>query len=105
MDGLLVWLLFHRVQTLNPKDTVFVMVSFALWLVFAKTVKLLPHLYRYPTDVRFIPVAIIFGYLHGLIKIYALFTLNVVSLHQPSRLSVLCSRSIDVLGRAGYRTD
>ncbi|KAI9863715.1 MAG: hypothetical protein M1830_006147 [Pleopsidium flavum] len=83
------------------------MVSLALWLVFTKSVKLLPHFYRYPTDVRFIPVAIIFGYLHGFIKIYALFTLNVTTWggrdtgQTEEKVPFLQGSSFEALGRAG----
>ena len=40
-----------------------------------KIVKIVPHLYHYPEDLRFLPVHCLFGYLHGLIKMYALFTI------------------------------
>lgn len=79
MDGLMAWLLFKAMKELLKQNVISVMIGFASWLVFTKVVKLAPHLYRYPMDIRFIPVAIVFGYLHGLIKIYALLTLNVVS--------------------------
>lgn len=35
---------------------------------------------RYPSDIVYIPVYIAFGYFHGLIKLWGLFTLNAVSL-------------------------
>ena len=46
---------------------------------FSKTVKLWGHFFRYPADVVFIPVYIGFGYFHGLIKLWGLFTLSEVS--------------------------
>jgi hypothetical protein len=49
--------------------------------LFSKTVKLWGHFFRYPSDVKFIPVYIAFGYFHGLIKLWGLFTLSEVSLH------------------------
>ena len=79
MDGLMAWLLFKATNQVPEWTTISVMIGFAIWLVFAKIVKLVPHFYRYPMDIRFIPVAVVFGYLHGFIKIYALLTLNVVS--------------------------
>ncbi len=51
---------------------------FAHW-VFAKTIKLVPHLLRNPGDVRFIPVSILFGYFHNLIKLYGCITVTEVS--------------------------
>ena len=49
---------------------------FVAWLFFTKTVKLWPYFYEYPEDMKYIPVQIIFGYLHGLIKLYTLLTLH-----------------------------
>lgn len=45
----------------------------------SKFIKLVGHYIRYPVDVLLLPVSILFGYLHGIIKIYAVLTLNVVS--------------------------
>lgn len=53
--------------------------------IFSKTVKLWGHFFRYPADVVFVPVYIGFGYFHGLIKLWGLFTLSEVSLPMPSR--------------------
>lgn len=51
----------------------------------SKFIKLTGHYIRYPVDVLLLPVSILFGYLHGIIKIYAVLTLNVVSskIHSP----------------------
>lgn len=46
--------------------------------VFSKTIKLVPHLLRNPGDVRFIPVSILFGYFHNLIKLYGCITVTEV---------------------------
>ena len=45
----------------------------------SKFVKLLGHYIRYPVDLLLLPISIIFGYLHGLIKAKAMLSLNVVS--------------------------
>ena len=47
---------------------------------FTKVVKLMGLFLRNPSDVVFLPVSIMFGYFHGLVKLYALVTLNMVSL-------------------------
>lgn len=47
---------------------------------FTKVVKLVGLFRKNPSDIVFLPVSIIFGYFHGLIKLYALFTLKYVSL-------------------------
>ena len=48
-------------------------------MVFSKIAKLFPLFSREPLYVLLAPVSIIFGQLHGLIKLYAAMTLNVVS--------------------------
>jgi hypothetical protein len=58
---------------------------FLAHFAFAKTIKLVPHLLRNPGDVRFIPVSILFGYFHNLIKLYGCFTVTEVCL-QPRTL-------------------
>lgn len=51
---------------------------FLAHFVFAKTIKLVPHLLRNPGDVRFIPVSVAFGYFHNLIKLYGCITVTEV---------------------------
>ncbi|KAI1309859.1 polysaccharide synthase [Xylaria venustula] len=46
---------------------------------YSKVVKLIGLFRRQPSDIKFLPVSILFGYFHGLIKLYALFTLNMTS--------------------------
>lgn len=47
---------------------------------FTKTVKLIGLFRRNPSDIMFLPATILFGWFHGLIKLYALSTLKMVSL-------------------------
>lgn len=49
------------------------------WMLTSKFIKLLGHYIRYPADFVLLPISIIFGYLHGLIKAKAMLSLNVVS--------------------------
>ena len=79
VDGSLAYLLFRSAHDLVPHHIWLVMSVFVLWLIFTKTVKLLPHFYRYPEDIKYLPMHFLFGYLHGLIKLYALVTLYKVS--------------------------
>lgn len=61
------------------------------WIFISKWIKLLGHYLRYPVDVFLLPISVIFGYLHGAIKMYAVMTLNVVCLIlfiSPSHLSL-----------------
>ncbi|KAI6083942.1 glycosyltransferase family 2 protein [Hypoxylon rubiginosum] len=53
--------------------------QFIFMFAFTKVVKLVGLFRRNPTDIIFLPVSIIFGYFHGLIKVYALITLNMTS--------------------------
>ncbi len=46
---------------------------------FTKVVKLVGLFRRDPRDILFLPVSIMFGWFHGWIKLYALFTLKMVS--------------------------
>ena len=52
------------------------------WMLMSKFLKLLGHYIRHPVDFLLLPVSIIFGYLHGLIKAKAMLSLDVVS--QPA---------------------
>ena len=60
-----------------------------LWMFVTKFIKLLGHYIHYPADLVFLPVSILFGYFHGLIKLYAACTLNVVSLDVSAILLVI----------------
>ena len=55
------------------------MEALGVWMFVSKFIKLIGHYIRYPVDVLLLPVSILFGYFHGIIKIYAVLTLNVVS--------------------------
>ena len=59
-----------------PTHSTAAYVSFACWIIFTKTVKLIPHFCQHPQDIMFLPVSITFSYLHGAINLYALCTLT-----------------------------
>ena len=51
------------------------------WMFTSKFIKLMGHYIRYPGDFLLLPVSISFGYFHSIIiKVYALLSLNIVSL-------------------------
>ncbi len=52
--------------------------QFAFMFAFTKVVKLVGLFRRNPSDIVYLPLSIVYGYFHGLIKLYALFTLNMV---------------------------
>ena len=51
----------------------------ALILFISKMIKPIPHFWRNPRDMLYIPFYILFGYYHSLIKLKALFTVCVIS--------------------------
>jgi hypothetical protein len=53
--------------------------QFIFMFAFTKVVKLVGLFKRNPSDLLFLPISILFGYFHGLIKVYALVTLNMTS--------------------------
>jgi len=57
--------------------------QFIFMFAFTKVVKLMGLFIRNPSDIMFLPVSVIFGYFHGLIKLYALITLNMVRFDKP----------------------
>ena len=83
MDPLLGYLLYRAVETAGPASffpsmtTAFML--FLIWLAFSKTVKFIPYFYRYPSDLKFLPILYAFCYFHSFIYLYTLFTLHKVS--------------------------
>ncbi|KAI6877071.1 hypothetical protein KC355_g22509 [Hortaea werneckii] len=75
---MLIFVAWYQASLDWPHDTRIALMTFlAAWtFVFSKTVKLWGHFIRYPADVVFIPVYVFFGYFHGLIKLWGLFTLS-----------------------------
>jgi len=55
-----------------------ILLSYAVWLTITRTLKLLPHLWKRPRDVIYVPAFIAFGYYFAVMKMYALFTLHEV---------------------------
>lgn len=103
IDGLLFFCL-HRALT---KDRLVLFGStyrttmcffFAFWFI-SKWVKSIGHYSRYPSDMLLIPVSILFGWFHGIIKIKAFFTMNQVRQH----LALLVCKSPSLLPQAVER--
>ncbi|KAF7517147.1 hypothetical protein PCG10_001549 [Penicillium crustosum] len=78
-DILLVWLCHKATGSWGESFHDQSMTMLYLWIFTSKWIKLLGHYLRYPVDVFLLPVSIIFGYLHGAIKMYAVMTLNVTT--------------------------
>ena len=74
VDSLLFWLLY-RATHVSPFQAL-TLAIFATWVLFTKVVKIIPHLRRHPADIKFLPIAVLFSYAHGIINIWALLTLH-----------------------------
>lgn len=78
-DPLIIYLSVKAASSLPgdwPQYAVIIQCIFMLW---TKNIKLVGLFCREPLDIVFLPVSILFGYFHGLIKIYALLTLRITS--------------------------
>ncbi|AAW45548.1 hypothetical protein CNBH2170 [Cryptococcus deneoformans B-3501A] len=53
-----------------------IVVSYLVWLMCTRTLKLLPHLWNNPKHIIYVPAFIAFGYYFAIMKLYALFTLH-----------------------------
>ncbi|KAK4570288.1 hypothetical protein LTR86_002368 [Recurvomyces mirabilis] len=51
-------------------------IALAVWIVFTKNLKMIPHFVRYPQDMIWIPAGVAFSYLHGFLNLYALLSLT-----------------------------
>lgn len=79
VDPLLLVSLWKATSDWDPKSRSNVFWAQVIYMfAFTKVVKLVGLFKRNPSDIMFLPVSIVFGYLHGFIKLYALFTLKMV---------------------------
>ncbi|TKX19290.1 hypothetical protein C1H76_8475 [Elsinoe australis] len=77
IDPVLFYLIFRATETWASDYQILVRTFAAIWIfVFAKSVKLMGHFIRYPADLILLPISILFGYLHGIIKLIGLCTLS-----------------------------
>lgn len=76
-DVVLWWLWLRITVTFGQREKW--VVSFFLWWLFTKVVKRIGLYRRDWRDIIFLPVAILWGWFHGFVKLYALFTLDQVS--------------------------
>ncbi len=80
MDPLLLVSCWRATQDWDPSNRRYAFwAQFVFMFAFTKVVKLMGLFLRNPSDIMFLPISIVFGYFHGLIKLYALFTLRMVS--------------------------
>ncbi|KAL1851644.1 hypothetical protein VTK73DRAFT_9410 [Phialemonium thermophilum] len=80
VDPLLLASLWWGTETWDPSFRRYAFwAQFIFMFAFTKVVKLIGLFKRDWRDIVFLPVSIVFGYFHGLIKVYALFTLKMTS--------------------------
>ncbi|KAF2148334.1 glycosyltransferase family 2 protein [Myriangium duriaei CBS 260.36] len=76
VDPILFSLIWRATNDWPSEDRTRVLMAAGFWIFgFAKTVKLLGHFVRYPADLTMLPISVLFGYVHGVIKLIGLFTL------------------------------
>jgi hypothetical protein len=78
-DLALIFLCYRATEHWDQESHKLAIQALLWWMFVSKFIKLMGHYIRYPVDFVFLPVSILFGYFHGLIKVYAATTLNVVS--------------------------
>ena len=66
-----------------------IILSYMVWLTATRSAKLLPHLWKRPQDIIYVPAFILFGYYFAIMKLYALCTLHEVCYRSimPSKLT------------------
>ncbi|KAK4118097.1 glycosyltransferase family 2 protein [Parathielavia appendiculata] len=80
IDPLLLFTCWWGTENWQPSNwRTLLAAEIAFMFGFTKVVKLVGLLRRNPRDIMFLPVSILFGYFHGLIKLYALCTLKETS--------------------------
>ncbi|KAI9682355.1 MAG: hypothetical protein M1817_000409 [Caeruleum heppii] len=79
VDVALGLLCYKATETWDAQLQAYALGALMSWILLSKFIKLLGHFVRYPVDIGLLPVSIVFGYLHGLIKVYAFLTLNVTA--------------------------
>jgi cellulose synthase/poly-beta-1,6-N-acetylglucosamine synthase-like glycosyltransferase len=69
-------LLTWTLASCSPETRSWSIVAFFLWLLFTKTVRMIPHFLRHPSDMFHMPLLIVFGYYHSIMNVYAALTLT-----------------------------
>ena len=77
-DPLIIYLTLKATTPYSPNVQFWALVAQLCFMSASKVVKLIGLFRREPRDVMFLPVSILFGYFHGWIKLYSLFTLRMV---------------------------
>lgn len=65
-------LIFSLVSIENVQPYQIALLS--VWIAWTKVIKILPHFWRYPSDIPLVIFQILFGYIHSFFKLWALLT-------------------------------
>ncbi|KAI1935313.1 hypothetical protein LOZ57_006906 [Ophidiomyces ophidiicola] len=79
LDSGLLWMC-HRATQFDPVLHRRYLQLLLLWMLFTKFAKFFGYFRRNPFHIILIPISILFGYFHGIIKVYAACTLHVADL-------------------------
>jgi hypothetical protein len=103
----LIFSLFYRATEDLPADFQRkILTAVGIWIfVFAKSIKLYGHWIRYPADLLMLPYSILFGHLHGLIKLAGLLTLSAVRVLRSDARQSLTARQTSWGSRDGADED
>jgi hypothetical protein len=77
-DPLILILTFRAFRDLPNNGQFYCLYAQLAFMFWTKVIKLVGLFVREPTDIAFLPLSILFGYFHGLIKLWALATLRMV---------------------------
>ena len=78
-DPFILFVLYKATETWTPDHQFYALIAQLTFMAITKVTKLIGLFVREPSDFMYLPVSVLFGYFHGLIKLYALFTLRMVS--------------------------
>lgn len=99
IDPLLLFSCWWATAELKPSTRYAILWAEIIFMFcFTKVVKLVGLFRRNPSDIIYLPVSVAFGYFHGLVKLYALFTLKKVG-QSVTLVSKLTNQSLDILGQ------
>ncbi|OJD26698.1 hypothetical protein ACJ73_01906 [Blastomyces percursus] len=74
-DAALIWLCNKATEDLMLHH--WLLGLLVVWMFISKFIKFLGYFQRHPSDIILLPISILFGYVHGVIKLYAACTLHV----------------------------
>ncbi|KAF2167927.1 glycosyltransferase family 2 protein [Zasmidium cellare ATCC 36951] len=95
IDGLLFFFLHLALEDATLTTARIAYVVLAIWIIFTKNLKMIPHFRKYPQDLKFVPIGIVFSYFHGLINLWALFTMKTTHWGSQNLTSLQQSRADD----------